>query len=211
VNCLVTIGGEKRPARCDFARASDLADIGRWRHRVGRTKSGIVEDILEFAAFARKRWRSYGSKRRTAASLDSLKKMVNADPSAEVAVFAVIRATYGASNRVVGFCLFRRTWCNHLAIDFLSTNPEGSTAKKPKIQAAGVALAGFVCAIAKALSCPVVWLETTEGSAGVYGRWFGRSAVKDLLALPAADYLVFWNNLQADWKNSGFLDSECAV
>jgi hypothetical protein len=199
VKVLLKVSNEYRLADCDFATVAEVDALANWSRQIRGDRDQAVEDALEFAALARKRWQTYVEMNRTARTVASLKRTITAEPTAEVAMLAVIRLQRKRTARVLGFCLFRRTWCNHLILDLLATNP----AESAEIGRVGVSLVYFIASIGALIGAPFVWGEATEGSAPYYNQWFNTKRVDDLFRIDAAGYRGFRSRYREKWQESG--------
>jgi len=104
---------------------------------------------------------------------------------------------------VLGFCLFRRTWCNHLLIDLLATNPS----EAGHVGRVGASLVYFVASVGDIIRAPFIWGEATEDSAPYYNWWFNTTTVDDLFRIDSAGYREFKSNYLKKWRESGLLPS----
>ncbi len=125
--------------------------------------------------------------------------MIAAEPTTEVAMLAAIRLQRKKKARVLGFCLFRRTWCNHLILDLLAANPAEFT----EVGRVGVSLVYFIASIGELIGAPFLWGEATEGSASFYNQLFNTENADDLFRINTADYLGFRSRYLEKWKESG--------
>ena len=196
---LIKVSHEDRLADCDFATAAEVDALAYWSRQIRGNRDSAAEDALEFAVLARKRWQSYLEMNRTARTVVSLKKKITSEPTAEVAMLAAVRLQRRPGARVVGFCLFRRTWCNHLILDLLATNPSESG----EVGRVGVSLVYFVASIGELIGAPFIWGEATEGSAPYYNQWFSTKNVDDLFRVDSADYRRFTSRYLEKWRESG--------
>ncbi len=200
---LIYVGKVARPAICELSKDDDIQAILEWRTRTPASEDPRVLDALEFADFAGKRWRSYRRVGCSVSSPEELKTRISANSQEELAMMATVKCDDPKLSPILGFCLFRRTWCNHLALDFLAANQEGRAGLGPKIGAAGVLLAGFVCELAAEIGAAQIWCETTHGSAKTYEDWFGLKGLLDVMHLSAKTAAAFLKKLRADWKQNG--------
>src|SRR5438132_14087309 len=115
----VLVGDEPRPVELVFGGDPDLAVLNRWRAPAPVASQPGVRDTLEFARLASKRWRYYRRSIATATSLDSLKAIIARTPQGEVSMLLVVHADWFVQSRILGLAQCRRTYCNHLILEFL--------------------------------------------------------------------------------------------
>ncbi len=86
----------------------------------------------------------------------------------------------------VGLAYCRRTWCHHLALDFLAVHPR---ALDPSWRVSGVGsgIAFGLVRLANALNIPRIWGEATVNSATFYESLLAVSSVQDLFIIEAAE------------------------
>src|SRR5713101_6085828 len=116
----VLVNDEPHPVELVFGRAAEITAVNRWRAPASVASRPGVRDTLEFARLASKRWRYYRDSIATAKNLDSFRSIVARQPQAEVSLLLVVRADWFARSRVLGLAQCRRTYCNHLILEFLS-------------------------------------------------------------------------------------------
>lgn len=194
---VLKVANENQLAECDFASADEIANLAHWPRRVRGRRDQDTTDALEFAQLARKRWRTYLEMERTARSLPELKERIAADKDAEVAMLAIIRIP-GKKASVAGFCLFRRTWRNHLMLDLLASDPSGYA----RISRVGASLLYFVASVGESIGADFIWGEATQGSAPFYRHWFG-VPLNDWFRVRASVYRRFQSRYLDDWRKSG--------
>ena len=195
---LLKAANQYQLADCDFATGAEIDALSRWARHLRGPRNPRAADALEFAALARKRWRSYVRMNRTVQTVAELKKRIAADPTGEVAMFATIPVPAKSKSGLLGFCLFRRTWRNHLIVDLLAVNPSESG----KTSRVGVSLLYFITRIGESIGAPFVWGEATEHSAGFYEKAFG-VPVDDLFRIDAAVYRRSTARYLVRWRESG--------
>ena len=199
---VTTADGENRLARCCFATLRDVNEIEAWPQQVRGANDSVAEDALEFAELACERWRFNRSKRRTASGIPAMKRKIATDKFAELAVLCIARATWTKPS-ILGIALFRRTWCNHLALDFLATHPLRLMNGPDRIGRVGTGLLFGIVEVALALNADVLWAETTQTSAPFYKRVFDLEKVEDLLWVPEPNLRAFHIVMEEQAKKSG--------
>jgi N-acetylglutamate synthase-like GNAT family acetyltransferase len=133
---------------------------------------------LEFARLAGKRWRYYLKKDESAISLDALQEKIQAQPKGEFGFMLVAKPTWKAASRSLGIAWCRRTWCNHIILDFLAVHPQTND-PSGGYRGIGSALMLALAKVADAIECPQVWGEATEASSSFYQKLLGGHPVKD--------------------------------
>ena len=119
----VEVDRQPREAEVGFGTVEDAASLARWRFPGGARRNEAILDALEYARLACKRWRYYRRAGATVGSITELREAIRRNPRAEVAMILIVRATWRSRTRVLGFTYFRRSWCHHLVVDFLSAHP----------------------------------------------------------------------------------------
>lgn len=177
--------GERIPLTVSFASPEEVLSLAKWK---SKARTSIQEDAIEYAGLTCKRWGFYLDAKRAVLNVADLTRLSSLD-SDESAFLTVARAP-SLQPAPVGLCLFRRTWCNHLVIDFLAVHPDhlGGTSN---VKGIGTALLFGVTEIASFLKCRTVWGEATKASAGVYERLFRMSKVRDLFIVKEKSLRAF--------------------
>lgn len=172
------------PRRVDvgFGALEDAKAVTRWRvpapplespdDEAARRTAASARDSVEFSRLAGKRWRYYARRQEAAASLDDLKERIASVPSAEVGFLLVVRAAWSARHPRLGVCWCRRTWCNHLVLDFAAVHP--SALPGSGFGGVGTAMLQALALIAREIDSPLVWGEATELSAPFYQKVLGK-------------------------------------
>jgi hypothetical protein len=186
-------------ADCVFAKQSDVDAVRKWRRQFRDIQDQDIGDALEFADIACKRWRTYSSLQRRISGIDALRRLIANDPSAEAAMLAVIRLRIGNRLHRAGFCLFRRTWCNHLILDLLAANP----AVAAEFSGAGSSILYFITAVAESIGAPIIWGEATQASAPFYKSVFKMDGIDDLFRINHQAWRNFRERYDAKWQQSG--------
>jgi hypothetical protein len=182
--------GEARRAQVLFAKVSDLTAIKRWRQQLDSPASPLTEDALEFAAEAAKKWMFCRRKRRSASGIATLKRRIAADKGGEVAFLLIVREKSDHA-RCLGIALCRRTWANHIVLDFLATHPMCLQPGSGRITGIGKGLLFGICEVAIRIGVSAMWGEATADSAPKYQRIFRLEEVDDLFYVPGRNLLAF--------------------
>jgi hypothetical protein len=166
----IEVDGQPREAELRFGTDRDARSLTRWRFRKNPAVSGPIQDALEFARLAAKRWRYYRRASATVSSLDELRESIRHDPKSETAMTFVAHATWTSPTPILGFTYFRRSWCHHLIVDFLSSHPRVISENPERIRGVGTGLVHQLVGLAEIMNIPCIWGEATSHSAPFYKR-----------------------------------------
>jgi hypothetical protein len=97
---------------------------------------------------------------------------------------------------MAGLCLFRRTWCNHVAVDLLAVHPRELVGERERFKGLGPCLLWYVAEFAAELEAAALWLEATQNSAPSYERMFELTDLKDLIVLDRNQYTSFRDSVR---------------
>lgn len=169
VSPAVRIGEEQRGLPIGFASLKDAENLEQWDVVAGHPNPTAAYDAVEFARLGGKRWRYYAHLNDIAKSLVDLASKVKTEPKREVGFLLVAKLDWKSSVDGLAMAWCRRTWCNHLVLDFLACHP---SVLEPKNGYGGIGSAMLVALalISKELKSPLLWGEATELSAGFYSR-----------------------------------------
>lgn len=162
-----------------------------------------VQDTAEYAGLAADKWAFYRDAGRLANSLAELRAAIQHDPVAEVAALLIVRANWHRPGPQIGFCLFRRSWCHNLLVDFLGIHPAHLRYEKSKIRGIATGLLYYVMALGEALDAGSCWGEATNQSAGFYRRQFRQYEIQDQFKITAAEQWHFMEKTRAEWSRTG--------
>jgi hypothetical protein len=184
---------------------ADLRFVERWRETLGSHPELIQRDAVDFAQLAKERFIADSNVGQPyVADPAEIRDHVGRDPQTEVAGFVLLKCDWFSLSEVIGFCHFRRTWCNNIVLDYLGTHPltlGTSVDPQDKIKGIGSALVCFLSRIAVANSCDLIWGEATHISCGFYQKLFELEVVKDLFLIPK-DNFTKCANQPLDWQPS---------
>jgi len=154
-----------------FADNTDVMSATRWRVPRELVEDAAMQaraaDAREYALLAAKRWKHYRDTKTAAFSLPQLEAMIEHEPEGEFCFYLKVTADWFPTS--LGGAMVRRTWCNHLMVDFLFVHPSIS-GKALNVKSIGLRLLQAICLIARTLGCPLVWGEATRDSASFYER-----------------------------------------
>jgi hypothetical protein len=181
----------------DFADNKEVMSATRWR--VPReleddaTMQARAADAREYALLAAKRWKHYRDTNAAAFSLSELQEMIAGDPEGEFCCYLKVTAEWFPAS--LGGAMVRRTWCNHLMVDFLFVHPSIS-GKAVNVKSVGISLLEAICMIAQTLGCQLVWGEATRDSASFYARQLA-CIIHDRFDIHLAEIEAFAERLEA--------------
>lgn len=116
--------------------------------------------------------------------------------------FTVLKCDWFPGSEVIGFCHFRRSWCNKIILDYLGAHPFVVRPKDhstERVRGAGAALVYFVGQVLKKENCPALWGEATSSSAAYYNKIFKLKDVEDLILAPRQNVIDFLEKCEREW------------
>ena len=111
-------------------------------------------------------------------SMDELLEKTRVNPKGEIGFIIVARAIGESVSPTLAVAWCRRTWCNHLVLDFLTVHP---ALNDPVSGYRGMGSAMFIgiAVVAEKIGCQLVWGEATETSCTFYQKLLGGTPVLD--------------------------------
>lgn len=208
---LVKVNDRPHKATIVFAGLSDLQFVDRWRETLGTTPTPLQKETVDLANLARDRFIADSMVGQPYVALPGeIRDHIARAPACEVAGFVLLKCDWFPPSNVLGFCHFRRTWCNNLALDYLGKHPltfGGAQQSQGEIGGIGVALLCFLSRIGVDLSCDQIWGEATETSSPFYKRLFKLESVRDLFLIPE-DKFSGCAERQLDWQAQPDLNAQ---
>lgn len=174
-----------------FAKRRDERAFSKWLKSAPSASNPKVLDAMELGKLAFSRWKEALGKRRVADCVEDIKDYIDDSSEAEVSVLILVRARWLRGRNLVGLCLFRRTWCNNIYIDFLTKHPSLVVKRRKPLRGVGTALLYFITYVAAEIEAGAVWGEATQNSAKFYRKVFAKPEIKDLIFLTEEDYTAF--------------------
>ena len=167
-----------QPVRLEFAQAGDDSEMKRWKAPRQHSRPELATNAIELAKLAGKRWRYYLGRNEAATSMAELLTKIDANPKCEIGFIILAKAIGEAVSSTLGVAWCRRTWCNHLVLDFLTVHP---ALNDPVGGYKGMGLGLFIgiAVVAEKLGCRLVWGEATETSCTFYQKLLGGTPVLD--------------------------------
>ncbi len=163
-----------------------------------------MRDALEFAALAiakAKYAASHGCFARSLADADSF---IADNPYCEVTFLVSVSSTEVLNGGVLELTLFRRTWCNNIYLDYLTTHPELKRAAGVYVSGVGLALLHFATKTASKLGSRRLWGESTQNSYMFYKKFLRLRSVRDIISAPKKNIILF-NQWMEDKKRDALL------
>ncbi|MFN0077306.1 MAG: GNAT family N-acetyltransferase [Prosthecobacter sp.] len=174
---ILTPHGE-HPVRIEFGGPHDDVATRRWRAPGKHSMPHLAADAIEFARLAGKRWRYYLKRGEAVGSIGELRAKITAQPQGEFGFLLVARPTWKPAPSALGIAWCRRTWCNHVVLDFLSVHP-ATNDPAGGYKGMGGAMLRAVAVAAGMIGCPLVWGEATVSSATFYEKMLGGKKIQD--------------------------------
>jgi hypothetical protein len=159
-----------KTVKVGFASDIDLCQLKSWQKLELRSDNPHVRDSIEFSKLAIKWWRYYYRLGASAASLKALKAKTVSNPRHEFAFLVLARADWLAEVPVLGLCCCRRTWCNHIVLEFAAVHPMVLEDAARNIRGVGTGMLHSLICIADEIQATTVWGEATENSAPFYEK-----------------------------------------
>ena len=111
--------------------------------------------------------------------VDELERVIREHPRAEIAMVMIARPAWRSPIPTLGIAYLRRTWCNHLFLEFFATHPQVIVRRREEIKAVGDAMLYQIVALAEHLDVPCIWGEATEQSHSWYEKHLEVEEVRD--------------------------------
>lgn len=138
-----------------------------------------IHDAVEFARLACNRWRYYHRQNLSARSVEDLERVVQVQQTTEVALVLIVRPAWDSPIPTLGIAHLRRTWCNHLFLEFLALHPQVLLRRREKVSSVGLAMLHQIVALAERINAPCIRGEATEGSHTWYEQRLAVQEVRD--------------------------------
>lgn len=197
---------KRRRVTCDFAHADDIEQLKTWGDQLPAglpiETENKMRDAAEYAVLAADKWKFLKDlpATRVVHSAKELKaSCVGASSQDEYAALLIARASWNNPTAMLGFCFFRRTWCNNIVIDFLATHP--LVAGHNQILGIGRGLVYVTTTLAKQIDAKFVWGESTRLSYVTYQKWFHQTAIDDLFRIPGTAWQQFRSDTEDRWSS----------
>ena len=183
------MNGRLQTASLQLAARPELQRYHRSLSSTANQSSQAVRDAVEFTRLAAKRWRYYSGAGEAAESLSGLRQALTRNQHGEVAfiLIASLRQTNCAQPLGLAYC--RRTWCHHLALDFLALHPRALD-QKNRVTGVGSGIMYGLVRLAKTLHIRRIWGEATVHSAPFYEKLLSLTPILDLFVIESREMAV---------------------
>lgn len=178
----IKINGAPHTANLRFATKAELQRYHQSLAPFARESSTVIREAVEFTRLAAKRWRYYSRTDEAAESFDQLRGEMRRDKKCEVAFIMVATIRQGRKQLPIGLAYCRRTWCHHLALDFLALHPRALN-QTSQVSGIGSGIIFGLVQLAGALNIGRIWGEATVNSAPFYEKLLAVSPVRDLFVI----------------------------
>lgn len=171
--------------------------------------SQLVRDAVEFTRLAAKRWRYYAGFRETAANSRALEAAIRRKSHSEVAFILIAEGRLNNRTTQIGLAYCRRTWCHHLALDFLALHPRAIAARET-VSGIGSGIVYGLVQLADFLKCSRIWGEATANSAPFYEKLLKTQPILDLFVIEQREMSSI-KNRQARIRHPGLVTGKASV
>ena len=178
----IKINGKPRRANLRFATSTELRRYHQSLSSFAQESAIAVREAVEFTRLAAKRWRYYSRINEAAESFAGLVGEIRRETKSEVAFIISSTIRQGHRDLPVGLAYCRRTWCHHLALDFLALHPRALD-QTWHVRGIGSGIVFGLVQLAGALNIRRIWGEATVNSAPFYEKLLAVSPVRDLFII----------------------------
>jgi hypothetical protein len=178
----IRVNGKPSVANLRFATKAELRRYHRFLSSVLGESSEAIRDAVEFTRLAAKRWRYYSEAGEAAESLAELRQAFRRNKHREVAFILIATIQLENHEMPIGLAYCRRTWCHHLALDFLALHPR-ALERTWRVNGAGSGIIFGLVQLANILNITRVWGEATVNSAPFYEKLLEISPIEDLFII----------------------------
>jgi hypothetical protein len=204
MNLPVKLNKKRQIAKIVFAEARDFSFLKKWKDQLGNNAHPYRVDSVAFAHLAHSRYTSHSATTPYVCASDEFKTYINDNPKREIGCLVLLTCDWFPDSDVLGLCHFRRTWCNHIVLDYLCAHPfitAPTVNSKHFVKGVGLALLFFVTEIAKQCRSKLLWGEATQNSCKYYKDAFKLPLVKDLIYIPPKKIDRFYAKLKKGWAD----------
>lgn len=176
-------------AQTAWLRFADQRELRRYHRSLAPFASQsvtVMREAVEFTRLAAKRWRYYARADEAVESFTQLQRKIRRDFNCETAFIMLAYVRQGKQDVPIGLAYCRRTWCHHLALDFLALHPRALEQSR-RIRGVGSGMLFGLVGLAKALDIPRIWGEATVNSAPFYENLLAVRPVQDLFLIEARE------------------------
>ena len=182
----IEVQSQRQTAKLEFATKQQLERYHRSFPSAGNPASPAARDAVEFTRLAAERWRYYSDAGEAAESFQTLKEAIVHNEHCEVAFILIATTRRGDRELPVGLAYVRRTWCHHLALDFLALHPKALD-QRENVAGLGSGIVYSLVRLAKSLHIQCIWGEATAHSAAFYERLLAKTPILDLFVIESQE------------------------
>lgn len=182
----IKVAGATETATLRFANQKELLRYHRSLAPFASRPLPVIREAVEFTRLAAKRWRYYSRADEAVEGFSELRREIKHAPKSEFAFIMVATIRQKERDLPVGLAYCRRTWCHHLALDFLALHPR-ALEQKWQVSGVGSGIIFGLVQLANALKVPRIWGEATVNSAPFYEKLLSVSPVQDLFIIEAPE------------------------
>jgi len=169
---------------------SEWAFVEDWQRQLLKSNSPRANDSVEYAQQARRRWKFVHEQGLAPSSLNEFEDAIQREPQADLGfALLLLNPIYVDQQQGYGFAFVRRTFCNHLFLEFLAASP---TTEK-NIKGVGTQLLLTLALLARRWKAAELWGECTVVSTSFYSGQLKKAweTQQKRAAAPFADRFVF--------------------
>ncbi len=204
MNLPVKLNKKRQIARIAFAEGHDFSFLEKWKKQLGNDTHPFRVDSVAFASLAHSRYTSHSGTTPYVVGTGEFKTYINDNPRREVGCLVLLTCDWFPDSDVLGVCHFRRSWCNHIVLDYLCAHPFITAPTKNYenvVNGVGLALLFFVTEITKECKSKLIWGEATQNSFNFYKKVFKLRSVKDLIYVPKPKFDKFYDRVKKGWND----------
>lgn len=169
-----------------FATDGEIQRYHRSLSTFAGESSPAIREAVEFTRLAAKRWRYYSRSGEAVESFADLQREIRRDSKSEIAFIMLATIRRNKIALPVGLAYCRRTWCHHLALDFLAVHPRALNRRR-RVSGVGSGIVFGLVQLARALKIPRLWGEATGNSAPFYEKLLAVGPVQDLFIIESPE------------------------
>ncbi len=169
---------------------SEWAFVEEWQRQLRKSSSPRANDSVEYALQARRRWKFVREQGFAPPSLREFEDDIQREPRADLGfALSLANPIHTGHEHAFGFVFVRRTFCNHLFLEFLAASPS----TEETIIGVGTQLMLTLALLARRWRSAELWGECTLVSTSFYSGLLkkAREAQQQGAATPFADRFVF--------------------
>jgi len=205
MNLPVKLNKQRQIASIVFAEGHDFSFLEKWKKQLDKDTLPARVDSVAFAHLAHSRYLSHSHEGTPyVTGTEEFKAYINDNPKKEVGCLVLLTCNWFPDSDVLGLCHFRRSWCNHIVLDYLRAHPFITAPTKNCrniVNGVGLAMLFYVTEIARQCKSKLIWGEATQNSHKFYKKVFKLPSVKDLIYVPQAKFGRFYDRIKKGWND----------